>query len=169
MNPTELETLMRESFGGFTNSLNTFRDEELNVSPAPGQWSPGQVTRHIIQSSRLLANSLEAPGQPANRPPQQRVPELGKQFLDFNTKFSAAAILLPGDGPFEVAALKADLAQAFHQLTQQAQRGDLDSILPSPFFGEISKGELLYFGCFHSLRHKHQLDQLLINFRSKAV
>jgi DinB superfamily len=150
--------------------LVTGIDEKIiNTVPFKGSWTPAQLTSHVTKSNKAIAQALDMTGTPAMRDPAERVEELRSMFLNFKTKFQSPEFIRPKDGPFIKRTLVEELRRSADHLNESRKMVDLSEIISLPAFGEITKLEILHFVRYHTLRHTHQLKNILAPLQKKPA
>lgn len=156
----ELIQSVANAFQAFTDLVKEFDTEAINWTASPGSWSAAQVADHVTKSNHSIARALLVKGTLINRNPFERVPELKKVFLDFNTKLKAPDFIWPGQVHYEKNTLVKKLLASVGLLLESAEGEELLEMINHPAFGDITKFEILHFVVYHTLRHVHQLEKI---------
>jgi len=119
----------------------------------------GQVAEHITKSNASIVLSLNAEGKKTERKPDERIEELKKTFLDFNTKMQSTDFILPTQNTYQKATITADPKKSIEQVKDTGNKVNLSEIIDHPAFKQITKPELLYFVLYHTQKHIHQLKK----------
>ena len=124
--------------------------------PAPGRWSPAQVTEHVLMVNEAVAEIVvqllaHTPRLPPPSGPGQMIG--GKRV--------SPERLVPGPG-----AAWAELAGRWHaareRLTAAAvclEDADLSRRYAHPFLGEIDAHDWVRMATFHTRHHRKQLEE----------
>ena len=126
------------------------------ISPAPGRWSPAQVTEHVLMVNEVVAEIVvqllaQTPRLPPPSGPGQVIG--GKRV--------SPERLEPGQGT-AWAELAGRWQAACERLTTAATRledADLSRRYAHPFLGEIDAHDWLRMATFHTRHHRRQLEE----------
>lgn len=128
--------MMEEALAGVTEAQARFR-------PAEGEWSIGEVLRHVEASSRGCADLVAALARG----------EKGAQPFDIPP--------LPGDD--SLGELRSRVAGAFDGVQNAVislEEANLEATAHHPFFGELNHKEWAVFVYVHSRDHVNQIEQV---------
>lgn len=140
--------------------ISSFSQDKLNTVPFEGSWTAAQVTDHIMKSTTAMERFLKRPGIATKRKPNERVGELKKIFLDFNTRLQSPDFILPSTDNFKIEVITENIKSCFEQLKQTGEKVNLSDMLKHLIFGEITRLEILYFILYHTQRHIHQIKNI---------
>jgi len=157
----ELISGINSVYDSFISVLGQFSDDEINIVPFEGSWTPGQVTTHIINATGGIPDKNTSS---AIRSYDEKVKPIESIFMNFDKKLKSPDFVLPGDGPF----VKSEL---IHQL-QTLKARHIEKILNTdptalcldfefPFIGTMTRYEWFKFIIAHSKRHLFQLNNIL--------
>ncbi|WP_194776251.1 DinB family protein [Pararhodonellum marinum] len=141
----------------YTKILVDLDERKLNTIPFEGSWTAAQVIQHIGKANDC--RFLFATGKQADRDIGEQIPNLERQFLNFEIKMTSPDFLVPENRLFSKQETLALIQHAFHALAENLPKSDLTPMLKMPF-GLITKWELANFIVFHSKRHLHQLGRI---------
>jgi hypothetical protein len=158
---TELFSALGNVSSELITNIKSLSEEVLNTVPYRDSWTAAQLTTHVTKSNSSIAQALNMEAKPAERDPGERVQELKKIFLDFNTKFESPDFIVPALDNYEKRSLIAKFERSVEQLTEAGHNVDLSEIIGLPIFGQITKYELLHFVLYHTQRHLHQLKNII--------
>ena len=140
--------------------LQSVDERNFNQSPGTGKWSIAQVADHIRLSNNSVAKALALKGKPVDRNPGERVGELKKMFLDFQTKYQSPDFIVPSKNIYDPELLLKELQASMQLIRDRMYEDDLDELINHPAFGDISKFEILHFVLYHTQRHVRQIKEI---------
>lgn len=140
--------------------LQSVDERNFNQSPGTGKWSIAQVADHIRLSNNSVAKALALKGKPVDRNPGERVGELKKMFLDFQTKYQSPDFIVPSKNIYDPELLLKELQASMQLIRERMYEDDLDELINHPAFGDISKFEILHFVLYHTQRHVRQIKEI---------
>ena len=140
--------------------LQSVGERNFNQSPGTGKWSIAQVADHIRLSNNSVAKALALKGKPVDRNPGERVGELKKMFLDFQTKYQSPDFIVPSKNIYDPELLLKELQASMQLIRDRMYEDDLDELINHPAFGDISKFEILHFVLYHTQRHVRQMKEI---------
>jgi hypothetical protein len=155
-----LKTSYRQLASDYIAILKELTNEQINQSPINGGWSAGQLISHTTKANQ--SSFLTIPGVVSNRNIGEKIPELEKTFLDFNTKMKSPNFILPDDKTFTKEECINKIKECFHSLESALNQSKLDEILITPL-GALTKWEMANFVIYHSKRHLYQLKNIYID------
>lgn len=147
----------------FIKAVAQFGQEQFNVVPFEGSWTPGQVAEHIQKSITGVPQLLQSEGIQPDRDPAANVAPIRAMFLDFTTKMKSPRFILPSDEPKDKNQLIQSLDQTLTDIIRVAEVIDLNIIIKDfefPGSGPMSRLELVNFISVHTQRHTHQLGNI---------
>jgi uncharacterized damage-inducible protein DinB len=156
----------RRAVGAFLDAVRTVRPEQWATPRAPGKWSPGQVTEHVMlayeQSLRMLRGTFTGPAQPWYAQLFARwlgLPGLLKRGDFGKGPLQAPAFIQPGETPASSVDLVARLEAAAGSLEGDlAAASDARPVsVDHPIFGRLPLADLLHFLLIHTNHHRPQL------------
>lgn len=159
----EIEKQLDQALDTSIALVESFTEKELNTVPFEGSWTPGQVADHILKSANGMGQLLLGQGKPANRPPDEKVEEFKKLFLDFSIKMKSPDFILPDERNFTVKELADRLKSTQKAIAGALSAANLESV---PSLGEehpldgSTKLELVHFLTYHTMRHNHQMEKM---------
>ncbi|WP_440117538.1 DinB family protein [Paenibacillus sp. QZ-Y1] len=148
----DIRSQIREAVSG----LN---EEQLNLRPAPEQWSIMQVLRHLNLMEGLIVKQSELALKKEEMVTVDKKPyELS---LDRSRSVEAPPHLQPPAEPEALADVRHDLAESHQALADLAIHHDLDLLrsksFPHPVFGEMDVAQWVDFASYHEERHLAQM------------
>lgn len=152
----------------FFELLRSFSADEINKIPFPGSWTAAQVGDHVRKSNNGIAQSLQMHGRTGERKPDQRVDDLKKIFLNFNSKFNSPEFILPGQEIYDRQELLERLKRSIERLKQDRENVALSEIIDLVPLGTISKLELFHFVVYHTQRHLNQLKNIYQKLKKES-
>jgi len=156
----KIQEELEEATSSFVKNVQAFSAENINTKLAADKWSAAQVADHVIKSNGSISKALQLSGQRMIRKPDERVNELRKVFLDFDTKLNAPSFIIPDDDLFSKETVLATLEHSISKLLQLATQQDLSVTINHPAFGDITKLEIIHFVIYHTQRHSYQLQNI---------
>ncbi|MEO8413452.1 MAG: DinB family protein [Ginsengibacter sp.] len=133
----------------------------INSVPFEDSWTIAQIATHVTKSNKAIVQGLNMEGTPAERNPEEEVPNLKKTFLDFTVKFKSPEFIVPEKRDYDEAAVMDTLKKSIEQLQDIRTKVNLTAIITLPILGEVTKLELLHFVLYHTQRHIHQLKKTI--------
>jgi hypothetical protein len=160
----ELRNEIEKSFSTCITVLSSFENDQLNVVPAEGSWTAGQVTEHILKSAGNLPEFFSHAIEPTSRAINEKEEEIKKLFLDFSIKMQSPEFIRPSVSiQYRKKELLEDLERLKTQALDAAETQDLSYTCKSfefPGWGFLTKWEWLVFMVCHVKRHTHQLENI---------
>jgi hypothetical protein len=157
----ELVNEIKQTKEQLIEAIDAFTDTEFNTVPFEGSWTPAQVSEHILKASS--AKVLYGSTTETTRPPDEKIAELKKIFLDFSTKMQSPDFILPSSVPHKKEDMIAGLSEKFDAFTEAVSTLDLNLTCTSfelPRMGFLTRLELVCFFLAHTQRHIHQLQKI---------
>ena len=144
----------------YTKRLEDFSEEELNTVPFINSWSTAQVVNHITKANDHGFLFLE--GTNPKRAVDERVPELKKILLDYESKMESPDSILPENRKFTKKESIEGIQKVFNELIIHIKNTELSELIniDSPL-GSVTKWEIANFIVFHSQRHLHQIEKIV--------
>ena len=162
-NKEKILTYLRSTTKELVESLSSFSDQQINISPEEGSWTAGQVAEHVLKSETGLSTLLDGKTGPSERKPDEKNDLIESIFLDFSTKMKSPDFIIPSDGPHDKASLLQSISSSRHQLIELVNDLDLSATcydFSLPGMGEFTRLEWLCFIICHSTRHIRQLNNI---------
>lgn len=156
----KIQQQLEEATSSFVKNSKAFSLGTFNTKPSVNEWSAAQVADHVTKSNTSISKALQLKGEPANRPPDERVDELQKIFLDFKTKLKSPSFILPDEELFSRETTLATLEHSISKLMQLVNEENVSTMINHPAFGDITKLEIIHFVIYHTQRHTHQLQNI---------
>lgn len=160
------EELLREigaTFSDLMETLNSFRQEQIDLVPFEGSWTAGQCTEHVIKASSGVPQVCHGKTESTTRAADEKVIAIKMLFLDFTKKFQSPDFIAPVEKRHNLAQQKSTLEKIQVELTELAKSEDLNPICKDfevPGFGSFTRYELISFVLIHTQRHTHQLKNI---------
>ena len=166
---TDLKTVIANNRRAVTDFLSTagaLAPSEWGRPRAPGKWTPGQVTEHLVLTYELgrgiLHGTFPGPATPRVVRPLIRVLFL-KRILrrgHFGRPTKTLESLEPAASPASPEVLAARLqaaATAFEEDIETTARSG-QATLDHPFFGKVHLDDYVRFQVIHTHHHRIQLE-----------
>jgi hypothetical protein len=163
MNTKEIFIAINNAFTELINTLSLFSNDELNVVPFEGSWTPGQVVQHVIMSVSGFAALLTGPVEDTTRQPDMYVENLRAAFLNFDIKMQSPDFILPPAIDYNKKELLHTLEELRTELNQFNQSLDMTKTCMGfelPVMGYLTRTEAATFILVHIQRHIHQLKNI---------
>ena len=158
----ELTNTINSAYDQFIAALDRFTEQQINVVPFEGSWTPGQVTHHIIRATKGIPDKNTTP---ANRPIDEKVVDIESVFLNFNVKFTSPEFILPDTTvTFDKTNLLERLNTIRHRHIENMERTNLSEVCVDfdlPGIGYLTRYEWYQFIAAHCRRHTFQLEKML--------
>ena len=161
LNTGTLFSQLDEATNVFHSLIKSADENKIHVVPFAGSWTVAQLASHVTKSNKAIVQALGMPGEPAHRNADERVKELKKMFLDFNTKFQSPEFIMPTKEMHSKKEVIEKYDNSAERLKTLRSKTNLSEVISLPLFGEITKFEILYFVLYHTQRHIHQLKNML--------
>ncbi|WP_138475279.1 DinB family protein [Dyadobacter bucti] len=170
MKTREILEELEQTTNDFSRVLGSFTPAQINIIPFENSWTAGQVAEHILMSETGLPGVLLEKTKPAERPKDEKVPEIEAVFLDFTTKLQAPEFIIPGNGPHDKNQLLMSFQKERSEILMITSAEDLTQLctsFPFPEIGELTRWEWVSFVICHSKRHIFQLQNILEKVKGK--
>jgi hypothetical protein len=141
--------------------------QKINLIPFKNSWTPAQLIVHVTKSNKAIAQALNMEGNVSPRNIDEGVAGLKKMFLDFNIKYKSPEFIIPEEGNYNKDEIIESLKRSVERLQAARDKQNLTDVINLPPFGEITKLELLHFVLYHTMRHIHQLKNIIHPLKSK--
>ena len=162
---------LREAFQQATEQmialLETLDENELNLKPTNGGWTPGQISDHI-HKSYASARTMIGHTESTNRAPDEKVQSIKDIFTDFTIQMKSPVAILPTEQRLDKSMVLSNLRDRVKQIneiinTQDLSKICLDFIIPE--YGAFTVLEWAWFNTYHTQRHLHQLKNVINDIR----
>jgi hypothetical protein len=163
----QLRTEVGDTFQDLINTISAFKDEQFNLVPFEGSWTPAQVAEHLVKCTSAVPDEHT---QSTSRPYDEMVKPIGDIFLNFTIKLQSPDFGLPGNSPQEKTAMLETFRGIKAHLEDTARTTDLEATCVDfelPTMGTLTRYEWLKFFIFHTRRHTRQLKNILISVNSQ--
>jgi hypothetical protein len=150
--------------------LSSLSETELNIRPFEGSWTAAQVGEHLLKSYGV-GRILEAPVEPTERDPNEKVLLIKEMMLNFDTKMNAPAFIVPSNDAIDKTILLNSLRDASAAILRIAGHLDLLDTCTGfalPEMGEFTRSEWLHFILYHTKRHNRQLKNIRQKLTERA-
>jgi len=134
---------------------------KINLVPFKESWTAAQLIVHVTKSNKAIAQALHMEGELAIRDIDKGIAGLKKMFLDFDIKYKSPQFIIPEEGNYNKDEIIESLKRSVERLQDARSKHNLSEVIILPPFGEITKLELLHFVLYHTLRHIHQLKNII--------
>lgn len=159
----QLTNDLRSSFKELLTLITSVDEPKFNQIPFSGSWTIGQVGDHLFKSYDAV-NVLKGTTEKTSRPVDEKVAMIKTIFLDFGTKLQSPDFIIPENGPIEKERLIRGLEKRTKAIVDVAQNEDLSLLcldFEMPQSGHLTRLEWISFIYFHTLRHIHQLKNII--------
>lgn len=163
----QLRAEVGDTFQHLINTLSAFKEEQFNLVPFAGSWTPGQIAEHLVKAVSAVP---DAHTQSTQRPYDEKVAPIGNLFLNFSIKMSSPDFVLPGNSPQD----KTEMVKTFGEIKDHLENTVLATDLEAtctdfemPTFGALTRYEWIKFFVFHTQRHTWQLKNVLVSVNSQ--
>ena len=147
------------------STAQSIPEAQWGAAPGPDRWSAAQILEHIIITEGLVVKVLPRKGRPCNdREPDARVANIRDIFNNDGLKLTAYGPIVPGPEPRAMSEQLAIFNQQRQEMLKITDHHDLTEkvrLVKHPKFGELTRGEWLWFYILHSERHARQMQRLL--------
>lgn len=159
---TEAAKLFDRTMNELVWVLEEFTPAELNEIAAPGSWTAGQVGDHLHKSYGVI-HTLKGNVVLANRPVDEKIPEVKDLFLNYKIKMESSEGILPSINYIDKDNLITGIKDRIGQFQELIETEDLSLICADyaiPEYGPFTRFEWIYFTIYHTQRHLHQIAQI---------
>lgn len=164
---TELFTVLDNTTAELLQLITSLDAQKINIVPFTGSWTAAQLVVHVTKSNKAIAQALHMEGKTAARDIEKGIAALRKMFLDFDIKYQSPAFIVPEEGLYNKEEIMESYKRSVERLQDARGKQKLAEVITLPPFGEITKFELLHFVLYHTLRHIHQLKNIIHFLQSK--
>jgi len=145
------------------NLLHILSDEQINFQPKEG-WSAGQIGEHIFKSYASV-HTLNGNTKKTVRPIDQKLEPIKALFSDTSIKMNSPKAILQSEERIVKKDLIKGLEDRIEQIKEVIQNKDLSFTCTDfsiPEYGEFTRFEWLWFNIYHTQRHVHQLENIIV-------
>ncbi|MBC7937048.1 MAG: DinB family protein [Rhizobacter sp.] len=153
-----------------TDLIKTIDEKQVDTVPFEDSWTAGQLLEHIDKA--VNPGLLKGNVQPTDRPADEKVAQVKKIFLDFNTKLKSPEFIEPREQAHDKNVLQQSLSEKFDELTDATNTLDLQQECVDfevPGMGRFTRLEWISFYMIHTQRHIHQLKNIITKLQEKNV
>lgn len=163
MKTQEISKEANEALSGLIMLLSKFDEEQINVVPFEGSWTAGQVVQHMIKANSGFADILKGPVKDTERKPDEVIPQIKNDFLNFKVKMKTPDFLIPEAKNYDKNELVSGLKNIRENVIDATETLDLTKTCTAfelPVYGYLTRQEAVSFITCHTLRHTHQLKNI---------
>lgn len=153
-----------ESTKNLLEILSDIPEGNFNKKPELGGWTVGMTAEHLIKVEfgilKLFSGSVDS----TDRNPEQKIEEIEKRFLDFETSMTAYGPIVPDKEPKDKTKVLGKLQDIRQKLTGLIEIQNLAETIKGfehPLFGYLTRVEWIYFNIYHSKRHINQMERII--------
>ena len=142
--------------------IQSIDEKDIDIVPFEDSWTAGQLLEHIDKA--VSPGVLHGNTQTTSRQADEKVAQVEKIFLDFNTKFKSPEFIEPVEKVHDKSVLLQSLTKKFDELAEAAASMDLQQEcldFEVPGMGRFTRLEWIAFYMIHTRRHIHQLKHIL--------
>lgn len=161
---------IREAFDRLIGTLASLSQDQLNQVPFPGSWTAAQVGDHLLKSYGIIS-LLDGNTGPVYRPVDQKAVAIKTVFLDFGIQMESPDFILPSEGWINKETLIRELEQKAQIILESPKSRDLSRCcldFELPGSGLLTGWEWIHFITYHTQRHLHQLEKIMLNINVKS-
>ncbi|RCH55200.1 hypothetical protein DJ568_08415 [Mucilaginibacter hurinus] len=144
------------------NLLSTFSDNEVNIIPYEGSWTPGQMAAHVHKVTTGFIDMLNGPVKDTHRQTDEYAAQIKEDFLNYSIHMESPEFVLPDIKDYDRGGLITSLINAREDLSALVKSVDLSktctSFKPGPEY--LTRYEALTFVTYHNQRHIWQLNRM---------
>lgn len=163
MKREELLSALDRSTEELIQAMQQFTQEQFNTVPFTGSWTAGQVAEHLFKAESGIPSVIEGNTAAAERPEDEKIPEIEGVFLDFNSKFQSPLEIMPTDEEKDKNMYINRFISIRKELRLLAEKSDLSLLcldFQFPGSGELTRLEWLWFVRCHAVRHTRQINNI---------
>lgn len=171
MNRARVKKDFIESTRNLLEILSNIPERNFNKKPESGGWTVGMAAEHLIKveygTLKLFSGSVDS----TDRNPEQKVEEIEKRFLDFETSMTAYGPIVPDKEPKDKTKVLEKLQDIRQKLTGLIEIQNLAETINGfehPLFGYLTRVEWIYFNIYHSKRHSNQMERISSSIEESA-
>ncbi len=153
-----------ESTKNLLEILSDIPEGNFNKKPELGGWTVGMTAEHLIKVEfgilKLFSGSVDS----TDRNPEQKIEEIEKRFLDFETSMTAYGPIVPDKEPKDKTKVLEKIQDIRQKLTGLIEIQNLAETIKGfehPLFGYLTRVEWIYFNIYHSKRHINQMERII--------
>lgn len=169
MQKTPLENEIDQVFDHFLSPIKTLSDDLINEKPRVGNWTIGQLIRHVVLATAGLGDEKT---KAADRPFDQLEPSIRETFLNSNEKFQSPEFITPEERTYHLDELLEDLKSNRDQLLKAIREKNLSELcldVELPVWVHLTRFEWLKLIIYHVQRHTEQLKKLVLAQQESSV
>lgn len=163
----ELLTAINEVVSKLLRLMEQLEENKINLVPYKDSWTAAQLFRHITKSTNGMAKVMAIDSKPVERNAAERVGDLEKIFLNFESKMQSPDFIVPEEGPYNKQESMEELKKSFDDLREKSMPANLAGLVEGLPFGPVTKLELLHFVLYHTQRHLHQMEKIFNAVKDK--
>jgi hypothetical protein len=152
-----------EALSGLITLLSKFEQDQINTVPFEGSWTAGQLAQHMVKANSGFADILRGPVKDIERKPDEVIPKIKNDFLNFDIKMTTPDFLVPEAKNYDKDELLSDLKNIRESVNDATETLDLTKTCMAfelPVYGYLTRQEAIAFVTCHTLRHTHQLKNI---------
>ncbi len=156
----ELENSLKE----FLDVASSLNDKQLNVEFPDGNWTAGQLIRHVIKVNSGFLRQLNGSVEETKRKYDENAEGIKTSFLNFEIKMKSPEFVLPEKMDYKKDDLIKSLKEINAGLIEAAKSLDVTKTCTTfevPVLGYLTRYEIVYFVTYHTQRHIHQLNKII--------
>ncbi|SHL94086.1 DinB family protein [Mucilaginibacter sp. OK098] len=163
MKTQEIAKEANEALSGLIALLSKFEQEQINTVPFEGSWTAGQLAQHMIKANSGFADILRGPVKDTERKPDEVIPKIKNDFLNFDIKMTTPDFIKPEAKSYDKNELLSDLKNIREKVNNATETLDLTKTCMAfelPVYGYLTRQEAISFIICHTQRHTHQLKNI---------
>jgi hypothetical protein len=163
MEAKEIAQAANEKLTGLIQLVADFKQEQINVIPFEGSWTAGQLAQHMVMANAGFAEILKGPVKDTERAPDEIVPKIKGDFLNFNIKMTTPDFIRPEAKNYKKDELVSALKHIKESVAEAAGSLDMTKTCMAfelPVYGYLTRLEAVSFITYHTQRHIHQLKNI---------
>lgn len=158
-----LSKQVKETSAAILTILHGFSDGQMNIRPANGGWTAGQVAEHLLLSGGVAETIAGRTAATTDRPADARCPIIAGIFLDFSTRLQSPDFIIPSEGPHDKPEMIGKIKILWDKIGEGVRVLDLGVTcldFEFPTLGYLTRLEMLWFYVWHTQRHIQQLNRI---------
>lgn len=155
---------LQAALGETVQLLSSLSKKELNTVPFESSWTPAQVGQHLLKAETGIEKLLLTPTEAVTRQPDEKVEETKKIFLDYTAKYESPGFIIPEEKEYNHTELVDVLKENIDKIVEAAKTANLNEVAPLPEGHPLegyTKLELVHFVTYHTMRHNHQIKNMM--------
>lgn len=158
-----IHTEIENTFTEMISLLSSLDEKQLNKTPFEDSWTAGQLADHL-RKSYDAGTVLKGKTEVTERAPDEKEQEFKDLFLNFDIKMKSPDFITPTNEHISKDKMINDLKDRTSLIVDVAKNEDLTLTcldFKFPNSGHLTRYEWISFMNVHTIRHIHQLKNII--------